>query len=367
MLRPILLTLVAISICACATPQTRAPDLAESAIAQEAHQQKIFVIQQRAAELQRVADIHWRISAANVEFCRSKASSIGIGVHSLARYGRSVRDAARHAGLSNEPTVAFVLQGSPAETAGVKAGDVIVAIGGKRFPHNAQGLRSAARTIEDAQADAPLTIELRRNGVTETVIPEPIQVCGYGFQVVESDEINAFADGRNILLPRGMLRFVQNDKELAFIIGHEVAHNAAGHLRAKAQNQALGMAGGLLIDVLVAAATGYADTTFMEAGAQIGAAAYSQEFETEADYIGMYFMARAGFALDGVEMVWRRLAAESGGTSIVNGSSHPPTAQRFVAIAAVRDEILRKQASGEPLTPRMKADQPPTAETPPVN
>src|SRR5262249_35401391 len=148
---------------------------------------------------------------------------------------------------------------------------------------------------------------------------------------------NAFADGESIYLPRGMLRFATNDDELALILGHELAHNAMGHIDAKTRNSMLGLAGGAVLDVVVAATTGYS-TNFSDIGAELGAGVYSQEFETEADYVGLYFCARAGFNIDGVEIFWRRVSALAPQT-IKLATTHPTNPQRFLTIAATREEI----------------------------
>jgi predicted Zn-dependent protease len=81
--------------------------------------------------------------------------------------------------------------------------------------------------------------------------------------------------------------------------------------------------------------------------------AYSQDFESEADYVGMYFMRRAGFDIDDVEAVWRRMAVEHP-ESIRLAYTHPTTAERFLVLARTRDEIRTKEASGEPLVPNTR-------------
>jgi predicted Zn-dependent protease len=45
----------------------------------------------------------------------------------------------------------------------------------------------------------------------------------------ESDAVNAFADGEKVVITKGMMRFVENDRELSLVIAHEMAHNAMGH------------------------------------------------------------------------------------------------------------------------------------------
>ena len=59
-------------------------------------------------------------------------------------------------------------------------------------------------------------------------------------------------------------------------------------------------------------------------GEQIGAVAFSQEFELEADYIGLYIMARAGYSTDHAANFWRKMAARSPWKRLIG--THPPAA-----------------------------------------
>ncbi len=74
------------------------------------------------------------------------------------------------------------------------------------------------------------------------------------------------------------------------------------------------------------------------------------EFEQEADYVGLYFLARAGFPLDGAGD-YRRLMAANNPLSIIVRSSHPTAPERFVAIEKTIEEIKVKRAMDQPLVP----------------
>ena len=87
----------------------------------------------------------------------------------------------------------------------------------------------------------------------------------------------------------------------------------------------------------------------------LAASAYSQEFEKEADYVGLYLMANSGIEIDNAPMFWRRMAAEHPGNIKSNhAASHPATAERFVAIENTINEIALKLASDQPLTIELK-------------
>ena len=86
-------------------------------------------------------------------------------------------------------------------------------------------------------------------------------------------------------------------------------------------------------------------------GAEIGGLAFSQDFEAEADYVGVYHAARAGVDVSSAATLWRRLAIENPAAIDLLGSTHPSTAKRFLAIEAAMAEIEAKRAAGLPLVP----------------
>ncbi len=341
-------------VCSCATPQTIAPTVSAEAAKSEALAQQRYVIEQRLAEGKRVDRIHSALSVSNLEFCKIKSRSIGAEIYSLQQYGKSFKPAAQAIGLTNAPTIAYTLEGSPAEASGLKAGDQILELDGKAIPQTNRGARQIDKKIAGLKDSKPVSLKVKRAEEMIMISVQPRELCGYPIAVIDADEMNAFADGGSIFLNRRMLSATENDEQLALIIGHELAHNAMGHIDAMQTNQVIGMVGGAMFDILIAATTGYAGSSFTRAGGEIGAGAYSKEFESEADYAGLYFIARAGFKLDGVENVWRKFALEYP-SGISFGGDHPTTPERYLAIAMARDEIIAAQASGSPLRPKMKS------------
>ncbi len=153
-------------------------------------------------------------------------------------------------------------------------------------------------------------------------------------------------DGRPVITFNiAMLRTAQNDDELAFILGHEAGHQIAQHIN-KASTQAT--LGGILLGGIVAAAGG-SQTAVRDAaniGGSVGARAYSQTFELEADVIGTYIADRAGYnARRGA----RSFARFSGGGGIM--STHPPSGRRLATVNATADRIAAEKARG--ITPQL--------------
>lgn len=177
--------------------------------------------------------------------------------------------------------------------------------------------------------------------------------CPYGLILQRSDEVNAAADGQNVFVNTGMFRFVENDDQLAIVIAHEIAHNVMRHLDGKKANTILGSLFGAIIDIGASAYGVNTGGEFAKAGAKAGALAFSQDFEREADYVGMYIVAATGRPLAQSPDFWRRMAQENA-SSIVFAGTHPTTAERFLRLDATASEIERKLALGVPLQPEMR-------------
>jgi hypothetical protein len=352
-----MIALIALAVGACASPQTARPEIPSDALAAEQQRQSLFVLENRAADYRRVYDIAERLYAANTELCPRTAPMIGIRFENLNDYGRDFREAARSLwAIGDQPSVAWIAAESPAAEAGLHLRDQLVSIDGQDIRPGRRSSRQAAELLEDASEDGVVLLRVLRGSETLTLTVAPRETCAYQFYLVDADEVNAAADGHSIYLNRGMLRFVRTDEELALILGHELAHNAMRHIESAQTNALVGTIGGAMLDVLAAAGGVNTGGAFADAGGDIGRMMFSQQFESEADYVGLYFAARAGFDITGSEDFWRRMAAENP-RGIRFAYSHPNFAERYLGLAAARQEITLKMARGEPLRPNLRGDE----------
>jgi predicted Zn-dependent protease len=113
------------------------------------------------------------------------------------------------------------------------------------------------------------------------------------FTVVDTNDVNAFAtQGGFVYISRGILPYLQNEAQLAAVIGHEIGHNTAEHSK-KRQRQ--GMLAGIA-SAATAIFTGMpalADLTNVAGTAMI--LGYGREAELEADRLGAEYLAKAGY------------------------------------------------------------------------
>ncbi len=188
----------------------------------------------------------------------------------------------------------------------------------------------------------------RESGERATVWLKGTLACDYRAAVVAGDAVNAFADGQHVIITTGMLRFAGSDDELALVLGHEFAHNALAHVRQmKAQTF-----GGLLLDMAVGVFTGVNTGGLFSS---MGRVIFSKQFEADADYMGLYMAARAGYEIKIAPNFWRRMAVEHPGSIKQNYmSTHPSTPERATAINASIAEIEKKLREGQSLAPEYK-------------
>lgn len=137
------------------------------------------------------------------------------------------------------------------------------------------------------------------------------------FHVLDSQVINAFAlPGGKVFMSRGLMQKMTNEAQLAGVLGHEIGHVTARHGNER-MSQAM-VAQGLLLAVGVAGAV--SDEEWMQVlgvgtavGGQLFLLKYSRSNESEADALGVRYMARLGYNPVGQIQVMEILRAASGG------------------------------------------------------
>ena len=133
------------------------------------------------------------------------------------------------------------------------------------------------------------------------------------FVVFDSKEANAFClPGGKVGVYTGILPITKDEAGLATVIGHEVAHATARHGAERLSNQMLLQTGGQAVGTAVGVADprwqGVASTVY-GLGANLGySLPHSRSQESEADRIGLRYMARAGYDPEAAVGFWQRFA-----------------------------------------------------------
>ncbi len=300
-----------------------------------------------AVRNQRLHDLALPLLRSGATICRSHRAEFGFRVATLEEYAAADERRAGEAvlGIRSRPTVYMVIAGSAAERAGMRPGDLLSSVGTVAVREGRAGRDAAYLTMEVWREGEPLPIRLEREGTAVEVEVAAERVCGYSVSLLAVDEINAWATGEAIQVSRGMMRFAKSDLELQAVIAHEIAHNSERHRAAREQNRVLSGLRGAVRDVVAAESEVAPEAEF------------SRAQEREADYLGMYYLARAGIDTRDAALVWRRMAAEGAGSlREYEQASHPSTPERFLLLEAAHREIAAKREAGLPLLPNRRSD-----------
>lgn len=176
---------------------------------------------------------------------------------------------------------------------------------------------------------------------------EDIRYFRWEFNLIASNQVNAFCmPGGKIVVYEGILPVARTDDELATVIAHEVAHAVAKHSNERLSQAILRQYGGQALGQILSGSSAGAQVVgnilYNVGGKLIFELPYSRKQEYEADQIGLYLMALAGYDYHNAPNLWVKMASRSGGgnqSEVI--SSHPNDQNR---IRAIREEIPRVEA-----------------------
>lgn len=160
------------------------------------------------------------------------------------------------------------------------------------------------------------------------------------YKLIESEQVNAWCmPGGKIAFYTGILPIAQNETGVAAIMGHEVAHALANHgqqrMSAAYLQQGLALAGNVAL-ANDQKALGIFNQSYGVVSNVAGMLPFSRSHETEADKIGLYLMAVAGYNPDEAAELWKRMKANSGGQAPPEFlSTHPSNDSRIANLQAL--------------------------------
>lgn len=143
-------------------------------------------------------------------------------------------------------------------------------------------------------------------------------------EVLDADEVNAYARGETIHVTLGMIRLVRNEDELALVVGHEL-----GHVVADQQVRTGGMS--------------------------------PEDRERLADYYALVALHRAGYDIKAACELWQRMATELARGQAVVVPSHPSYAERYVRAHKVAESLLSGVLAAEAAADEAASVTAPTA------
>lgn len=174
-------------------------------------------------------------------------------------------------------------------------------------------------------------------------------LSGYSweFNLVDNEEMNAWCmPGGKVVVYSGILPITKDESGLAVVMGHEIAHAVARHGNERMSQALIAQMGGVALNVAMKdkpAETRMLWTAAYGAGAQVGVLLpFSRLHESEADQLGLIFMAMAGYNPETAIDFWQRMASKQGGQSMPEFlSTHPSDETRINRIRSLIPEAQR--------------------------
>lgn len=174
-----------------------------------------------------------------------------------------------------------------------------------------------------------------------------LQGYQWEFNLVESDQVNAWCmPGGKVVFYTGILPITQNETGVAVVMGHEVAHAVAEHGNERVSQGLLAEVGTLALAVALKDKPEQTRNLWLAAfgvGAEVGVLLpFSRSHESEADHMGLIFMAMAGYDPREAVSFWERMASKKGGKAPPEFlSTHPSDETRIADIKKHLPEALK--------------------------
>ncbi|RHJ84353.1 M48 family metallopeptidase [Parabacteroides sp. AM08-6] len=210
-------------------------------------------------------------------------------------------------------------------------------------------IKSAQKSADKAKTEMVVRVGKRIAAATEEYLKangmeSEVKSFSWEFNLVKDPQVNAFCmPGGKIVVYEGLLPLVASDDELAVVVGHEVAHAVAKHSNERMSQQLMAQYGAAIVGQALSnksAAVQQVGNTVYGLGAQYGVMLpFSRKHESEADYMGLVFMAMAGYNPEVAVNFWQKMSAGKEGSTPEFMSTHPSDATRINDIKQYLPEV----------------------------
>lgn len=196
-----------------------------------------------------------------------------------------------------------------------------------------QEIKSKQKISQNAELNARVQRVGRR--IADAVGKGP----AWEFTLFEDPTANAFAlPGGKVGVNTGLFQVAKNDAQLAAVLGHEIAHVTAAHSAERISQQALLNVG---LQGLGAAGGGQQLAQLAAAAATLGVVLpFSRGQESEADEIGLHYMARAGYDPREAVTLWQNFEKAGGERPPQFLSTHPSPGNRVERLRALLPKVM---------------------------
>jgi predicted Zn-dependent protease len=169
---------------------------------------------------------------------------------------------------------------------------------------------------------------------------------GWEFNVVDNPAVNAWCmPGGKVVVYTGILPVTRDENSLAVVMGHEIAHAIARHGNERMSQGLMVQTGGAVLGSVLNEKPALARNLFLQSygiGSTLGVLAYGRGHETEADKMGLVFMAMAGYDPRAAIDFWGRMSEAAGGQAPPEIlSTHPSDDTRITTLKEFMPEALK--------------------------
>ncbi|MCB9207215.1 MAG: M48 family metallopeptidase [Ignavibacteriales bacterium] len=166
------------------------------------------------------------------------------------------------------------------------------------------------------------------------------------FNLVESDQVNAWCmPGGKVVFYTGIVPICKDEAGIATVMGHEIAHAIAEHGGERMSQGLIVQLGGMGLQAALESEPALTQQLAMTAfgiGSQVGVMLpFSRLHESEADHMGLIFMAMAGYNPNEAVEFWKRMAAQGGGAPPEFLSTHPSNETRINDLKKLVPEAMQ--------------------------
>ncbi len=201
-----------------------------------------------------------------------------------------------------------------------------------------------SRQLKTVGKDIATAVEnyLKENGYENRV-----KDYNWEFNLIDKQKVNAWAmPGGKIAFYQGIMDVCKNKNGIAVVMGHEIAHAIGRHGNERMSQMMAAKLGGQALSVALSKKPAVTRNLVMQAygmGAQLGMMLpFSRKHESEADQMGLIFMAMAGYNPREAVEFWQRMKAQSDKEKPPAFlSTHPPTKDRIKDLKSHMDRALK--------------------------
>jgi predicted Zn-dependent protease len=202
-----------------------------------------------------------------------------------------------------------------------------------------QMLRQSPKNSPQEQVDQVKRVGAKISAAVESYLrsnknSKRLDGIKWEFNVINENVVNAFCmPGGKVAFYSGIFPYTQNDEGVATVMGHEIAHAIARHGNERVSQQLAIQTGLISLDVALSQKPSQTNDLILAAaglGSQVGILLpFSRLHETEADKLGMVFMAMAGYDPSKTIDFWKRMSKNGGIKPPEFLSTHPSDERRI--------------------------------------